>query len=323
MPAQYSAGSKPEAIAIDDAAGLLYVANYGDGTVSGYVIDRETGALSAVTGSPFSVGGAPVGLALSPSGSLLYVEAGNNQGVSVMGFSVNQTTGALSAVPGNPVASFSGTSPAGAVSPPAFHPGGAYLYFPLSSSSSIAIYQVDATSGSLASLGSVATTFSYPSSDAITPDGRFLYATGANSGLLAFSIDTSIGALTAISGSPFPGDPEWTAVSVRPSGGFAYTSDCNCRTGDDPGSIYGFSLNGQTGVPTAFGGGAIPAGTLPTALVFDPSGKFAYEVNTYSVDISGYSVDANAGTLAAVPGSPVSIGGPMPGTGWLAVAISN
>jgi 6-phosphogluconolactonase (cycloisomerase 2 family) len=321
-PAQYPAGSKPEAIAVDEAAGLLYVANYGDGTVSAYLIDGATGALTAVTGSPFGVSGAPIALALAPSGSLLYVETGNSQGISVLGFSVNQTTGVLSAVSGNPVASFPGTAPAGAVPPPVFHPSGDYLYFPQSSSSSLATYQVDATSGSLTSLGSVSTPFSYPFTAVATPDGGFLYATGDDSGLLALSIAGS-GSLTALSGSPFPAAMEVGGLAIRPTGGFVYVSDCNCRTGDDPGSIDGFSLDGQTGAPTAFGGRTSPAGTLPTALVFDPSGKFAYEANTYSLDISGYSVDANTGALTAVPGSPLAIGGTTPGNGWLAVAISN
>jgi 6-phosphogluconolactonase len=52
-------------------AQFAYVANLADNTVSGYSIDRKTGALTAVPGSPFVTGGGAV--AVDPTGRFAYV----------------------------------------------------------------------------------------------------------------------------------------------------------------------------------------------------------------------------------------------------------
>jgi YVTN family beta-propeller protein len=53
----YAAGSSPSSITI--FGHYLYVTNSGDGTVSGFVIDSTTGALTGIPGSPFPCGSAP------------------------------------------------------------------------------------------------------------------------------------------------------------------------------------------------------------------------------------------------------------------------
>ena len=46
-------------------AQFAYVANYEDNTVSGYSIDRKTGALTPVPGSPFATGDFPSSIAIT------------------------------------------------------------------------------------------------------------------------------------------------------------------------------------------------------------------------------------------------------------------
>jgi YVTN family beta-propeller protein len=66
-------------VAVDPAAGTVYVANEGDNTVS--VIDEATGA---VTGT-IPVGPAPEGVAVDPATGTVYVANESGNTVSVIG----------------------------------------------------------------------------------------------------------------------------------------------------------------------------------------------------------------------------------------------
>jgi 6-phosphogluconolactonase len=46
--------------------------NQTDATISGFTIDRTSGALSAVSGSPFPTGPAPTSVAIDPSSSFVW-----------------------------------------------------------------------------------------------------------------------------------------------------------------------------------------------------------------------------------------------------------
>jgi 6-phosphogluconolactonase len=63
------------------------------------VIDPNTGALSAMSGSPFSVPGVAGMLTTDPAGKFLYVR---NSGNTIYGFTVDSTTGQLTPIPGSP-----------------------------------------------------------------------------------------------------------------------------------------------------------------------------------------------------------------------------
>jgi DNA-binding beta-propeller fold protein YncE len=67
---------------------LLATSNQSDDTVSVFMVNQTTGALTQ--GSPFATGLGPVSVAFSPGGGLL-ATANFGGGVSI--FSVNQTTG--------------------------------------------------------------------------------------------------------------------------------------------------------------------------------------------------------------------------------------
>lgn len=90
---------------------FLYAFNYTDGSVSAFLIDPSSGALSQIEGSPFpgqysrtkTVNPAPIAtagpMAADPSGAYLYVLC-HDWEIAI--YSVNQTTGALSPVSGSP-----------------------------------------------------------------------------------------------------------------------------------------------------------------------------------------------------------------------------
>jgi 6-phosphogluconolactonase len=82
---------------------LLYVANKGSNTVSGFSINAD-GTLIAVSGSPFAAGNVPVSVDIDPSGSFVYVTNLSDNTISL--FTIN-SGGSLSA--GSPIAA--GTGP--------------------------------------------------------------------------------------------------------------------------------------------------------------------------------------------------------------------
>src|SRR4029077_8532408 len=64
----------------------------------------------------------------------------------------------------------------------------------------------------------------------------------------------------------------------------------------------------SSGALTSIAGSRIAAGTAPSAIGADPSGKFIYVANVGSNNVSAYSVNPASGVLTAVLGSPFSTG---------------
>jgi 6-phosphogluconolactonase (cycloisomerase 2 family) len=78
----------------------LFAANSGSNTVSAYAIDSTSGALGAVTGSPFPTGGVgPSAVAVDTDTSVVYVTDQISHDIAAFGIGSN---GALKAVVGSP-----------------------------------------------------------------------------------------------------------------------------------------------------------------------------------------------------------------------------
>jgi hypothetical protein len=98
-------------VTADFTGQYLYAINQNDNSseIWGYKINLNSGTLTAVPGSPYTIANANYGVALSstmlPSGSpaspLLYAQT-DGPGFPLMGYSVNYGTGALTVVPGAP-----------------------------------------------------------------------------------------------------------------------------------------------------------------------------------------------------------------------------
>jgi Lactonase, 7-bladed beta-propeller/Tn3 transposase DDE domain len=112
-------------VATSSHAQFVYVANSGDGTVSGYTVDSNTGALAPINGSAFTSGSgpssAPVSVAVDPSGKFAYVANFNSAPSIVSGFTIDQVSGALTPATNSPFpAGFAPVSVAVAVATPLF-----------------------------------------------------------------------------------------------------------------------------------------------------------------------------------------------------------
>ncbi len=96
----FVAGAAPIGLGIDPQGALLYAANSGSNNVSAFAIDASTGALGAVTGSPFPTGGVgPSAVAVDADTSFLYVTEQGSHDIAAFNIASN---GALQQIKGSP-----------------------------------------------------------------------------------------------------------------------------------------------------------------------------------------------------------------------------
>src|SRR6185437_4919525 len=183
---------------------FAYTAGNGDGTISAYTIDPSTGALTAVSGSPYPDGTAPAAVSLAPNGKFAY--SASDSGTKINAFTIDQSTGALTLV-GTVNTGFStgSTFPDIAVDAKSAH-----LYLASSGDAKVAGFAIDQTTGALTALSGSP----YPAGagagaiPAFSPDGKFLYVMDQDpttgNAVSGYAIDGTTGALTPITGSPFP-----------------------------------------------------------------------------------------------------------------------
>jgi 6-phosphogluconolactonase len=137
----------PRGVAIDPLGKYLYTANYEGGDVSAFSIAQGGGALTAVPGSPFTLGAGGFSaswLFVDPLGRFLYV-LDFDGGIS--GFSINPSNGAISVLAGFPI-----NLPIQNPKPLAVDPSGKFLYvgteFP-NVAASVSAYTINETTGVL------------------------------------------------------------------------------------------------------------------------------------------------------------------------------
>lgn len=319
----------PVDIASDHWGNHVYVANAGSHDLNAYFINRSSGNLTQVPGSPFALTGNGLRVVVQPSGHFVYATSNNSSSTgNISGFAV-QSNGSLKPVPGSPFAEPSATTGALAV-----HPSGKYLYAGVNGSGNVgavAVYEINQSNGALTPVGSpfpVPTyagckQFCYPEPGdlAVDPTGNFLYAAqSAQDAIAAFKIDQTTGTLTNLPGSPYPDgtfntgntprDP-WR-LNINPNGKFIYTAD------DEGDSLSVWAVNKTTGVPTFRASlqpctdPNVPGILVPYTVAVDPSGSFVYTegdqtsgCNSGATGVmAGFSINQGNGYLFSVPGNP-------------------
>jgi 6-phosphogluconolactonase len=199
------------------------------------------------------------------------------------------------------------TAPRMAVAQDPYRHADQFAYVADEDSGKVSGYVVHSATGKLTPIeGSPFTTGkSGPTSVAVDPAGRFLYATNQYSGdndVAGFVIDCGTGKLTPIPGSPFKAGSGPSAVTIDPSGRFVYVANL----GSDNVSAYTIDEKSGRLVPVA--GSPFPAGTLPSAIAVDALGKFVYVTNESSNNVSGYTINSTTGALTPIAGSPFPAG---------------
>ena len=83
-------GSFPAGVAVDPAAGTVFVANEGDDTVS--MIDAATGTVTATIPVGQDPNSAPIGVAADPAAGTIYVTLGGDSEVSAIDVATDEVT---------------------------------------------------------------------------------------------------------------------------------------------------------------------------------------------------------------------------------------
>jgi len=299
-----SGPNQTEGIVVDPSNRFLYVSDFLNGSLDAFTINASSGALTQVTGSPFSAGPAPGtgGITVDPGSKFLYATLMNS--AAVAGFTINASTGALTPIAGSPFAA--GNTPIQAI----VDPSGKFLYVSNLNDSmgGISAYTIDSTSGALTPVAgspfSTQANFPGPSGLAIDGGGKFLYVSmsgtvNANNVVSGFAIDSTTGTLTQIAGSPFTTGKDPLRVATDPAGRFLLTANSQDST------VSAFTIDSTSGGLTPVPGSpfATPLGA-PEAVVVDPTGGLVYVGTSGSAGLFAFHIDTATGALSSVVGSP-------------------
>jgi 6-phosphogluconolactonase (cycloisomerase 2 family) len=274
------------------------------GKVSAFTVSATNGALSEVTGSPFSAGPDTYGLAVDPSGKFLYTaQAGSCDFESVPGavsvFSIS-ASGALSPVGAElelPNSAYSIQ----------IDPTGKFAYvqvesFPTSGGTSVGIDVVSIGAGQQPRLigGTLGDRLALsPGQAPVTYTPQSLYAVNAGSNNVStYGIDASSGTLTLQGTIPAGSSPR--AIAVTPQRQFAYVVNQD----SDNASIY--TVNSSNGALAPLG--PIATGTAPDSVVVDLIGSSVYVANSASNDLSAFFINTSTGSLTPHVFAPFAAG---------------
>jgi 6-phosphogluconolactonase len=204
----FFANTGPSEILIVPSGKFVYVSNPVIGTVTAFTFSN--GVLTELKpGSPFTSGAGASGLVVDGSERFLYVAnplASNLPLQSNMGnisaFNINSVTGALTVLPGSPFAATVGNNPTVLT----VDPSDRFVYAVTPGSSfSIWCFAISPTDGELTAATN--SPFSLGAGELFAlfdPSGNYFYiGSQSGNGIPGYTYNSSTGALTAISGSPF------------------------------------------------------------------------------------------------------------------------
>lgn len=314
--APWAAGKTPVSMVVDPSGQYAYVANSdGDeintsnGSVSGFSIDRTTGATQGELNSafvPVPAGLNPSAIAIDPTGTYVYVANAGSGNVS--GYQ-RGSAGVLTPLPGSP---WQTTTTATAPSPMSItvDPLGRFVYVANFALDNIAVFQIDTAAtgsnvaGALTLLGEVALPGSgarHPHSVTVDPAGTYVYVVDATEAdVLPFTISASapwlapVGDFRTVSTGLFP-----TAGVISPDGKYFYVANAN----DD--SVSSFSISSTTGDLSNLRVTPLPGTPSigPYSITVDPSSTYVYVAQSVDNKIGAYKI-SGSGTLTLVTGAP-------------------
>jgi len=301
-------GVSPYGIALAPSKKFIYTANASSNNISTFSIASD-GTLS-VANAPVAGGSGPNTAIIDPTGQYLLVTNSFSNNISV--FSINSNTGALTEVSGSPF--YANYNPGQIV----FAPGPTnYVYVSNSTIGMVSAFSFDPSSGALSPVaGSPFLSGAGASGLAVygNAPSQFLYVsntaainpnTSVIGNISAFSINSTTGALSVVSGSPFTsvlgaGPAE---LVLAPSGNllFAITAGSSY-------SVWAFSISATTGQLTASPNSPYSVAGGNLFALIDTKGNYLYIGSQASKGIAGYTYDTNVGTPNALTNSPFSTG---------------
>lgn len=295
----YSSADSPNPVTFNSRH--AFVANTGDNTISGYVIDAASGALTAGPPSA-SAGVGPRTLVVHPRGQYVVSVNQTNQN-DLASYAINASRGELAMA--RSTLATGGQAPVAL----AFHPDGRSVHLAHSvvtgpnsgMTSAFAFNPIEGTLSPVGGLNGIGTSTPLTSL-AVAPNSRFMYFT--TNDLTGWArIDDETGGYTSDNGLVAFGLAGKTALAVHPSGRFAYITIAS-----DPGVVERYSISPHTGRFSVLGvHGDTVSGSTPRSITTDPTGRFAYVANTGASTVSMYRVNQATGALTSI-GTDIAAG---------------
>lgn len=325
--------SSAHMLAYDAVNYRLYALHDVSSTVTAYSVDRITGWLTPLPGSPIALGsGIWLAIAVHPSGSPLAVinAADGSESVSTFQITAAPTRGAPS-VSLAYVDNYSTSGASGTADPydVVFSPDGRYLYTGGNSGAFTAGFQVDPYSGELAALADSPYNMgvSSPLAYTVDPQGRLIFSAAGSAASLIATTDAGVPAVVFT----LPSNGLSVAVDglYHPAGYYLAADRILNQVGVYrlSGSGAGSTLAAVIGSPFATGG------AFTQALAINDSGSVVYALNSSSRDITRFSFDPGSGALSGAeithtPGAEGALQGlayakynPPPATGGFVFAL--
>ncbi len=291
------------------AASYIYVANATASTLT--ALSLSSGTLTALSGSPYTLGTAPSAVAITPSGSLLYVASSSG---NVYVYTVAANGSLTLGNSGNPVTSLLNPSYM------TVDKTGTWLFLISQSLTQMSEYQINPTTGVLTAPAgtptSTVTLSSNPAQIYITPNNQYVYvgedpsSSGSSvGGTDIFTLDATNGALS----NPL----HFNAKNPSSGGDNAISSDANSKflfVGETDSGSNGVSgvrvfTIGTGGSVTEITGSPFTNGLYldPIAIAMDPTNAYVYVASHASNNITGYSL-GSTGALTLLTTSPFTAG---------------
>ncbi len=249
---QIASAGNPAGIVISPEGRHAYVlgTTLGAGHARGFSI-QTGGGLSAISGSPATVGATPTAVAIDPKGRFVYVS--NNGAATISVLARDSSTGVLTATSTRST----GAQPTGL----AVDPTGRWLYVANAGASALTTYAIDAATVAL-SLVEAKSLSNSPFDVAVHPKGTHVYAVFKSANhIAAYRVNDTTGALTDIPGAPpLSTGLEPSAVRVDGAGRYLYVANKQSNT------LSIFSISASTGALTLVGTPSGGTGTAPVGL---------------------------------------------------------
>ena len=274
-----------------------YATNFGDGTVSQYLVDG-TGNLAPLATATIQAGIQPFSISVEPSGQYAYVA--NYTAATVSEYLIGPD-GSLASV-GSTGSVPTGVHPNAVIVDPSNH----FAYVANYGANTVSQYAIQ-PNGMLVPLSpATVATGPTPASITIDPTSHFAYVANYNgSGIGTSAGPASIsqytigkdGTLTAMTPATVASGVLSNSIAVDPSGRYVYVANQKDNT---VGSVGQYLIDPATGMLSPIGTGTVAAGMQPFGLTVDPSGKHVYVANYADGTISQFSISAG-GALTPLP----------------------
>lgn len=301
------AGQHPHTINVDPAARFVYVANHESDFLSGYTVNKTTGALTPVPAATLTTGESPHASVFDNSGKFLYVV--NGIATAQITANIVNADGTLTRI-GAPI-------PTGAHSHNlGIDPSSRFIYVASQDSNQIFGFAVNQSTGGLTQIpGSPYAGTSGPLDAVVDQTTQFAYVSNSGGEIQAFMIDPATGGLTPIAGPSviLSGGLFAHTIVIDHTNNFLYTGNINSN------NVSGFQINHSTGALTAVQGSPFATGNQPEGVTLHPTDEVLFVANFGDQTISRFSINNTTGQLTlsgnfqdtTAPGSvsgPISVG---------------